>query len=89
MIAALIVLAVLLLLANATFVGAEFATVASRRPRLQAPRSARGDKTPGLSIDVHDVGAALDVDDLILRGKRHAIDPLALLLVLGALRGTI
>jgi diguanylate cyclase (GGDEF)-like protein len=36
---------------------------------------------------VYDVGAALDVDDLVLRRKRHAIDPLALLLVLGGIAG--
>ena len=49
MIVALIVLAVLLLLANATFVGAEFATVASRRPRLQQ-MAAAGDALAATAI---------------------------------------
>ena len=49
MIVLLVVLAVLLLLANATFVGAEFATVAARRSRLQQLASA-GDSMAATAI---------------------------------------
>jgi magnesium and cobalt exporter, CNNM family len=49
MIVPLLLLAVVLLLANAMFVGAEFATVAARRPRLQQ-MAASGDRLAAAAI---------------------------------------